>query len=117
MRLPLTAIVVAAFTASILTRPGNAGSDAAPLERIVNEGLNGGPYLASPPIATWSDNAPFTGPIAILELLNTIAKAHGCAGWCIRHRCTDRDLVAIEVWVQAYEGYGGGGCRVTKRQW
>jgi hypothetical protein len=253
MRFSLIAVV--ALTASTIAQPArNPSHDDAPLERIVGEQPNGGPYVLSPPIVTWSDNAPFnigraasiptgfeaapevrnvgvipheiaedlkkrrrvsvagmtvrealdtfvaidpryrwmeidgvpvvrpwkawadpehplnrvvtpvswpeidlatahmnmatliagtigrwpqiepvigpvpgagrgpsfavqTGPIAILELLNTIAEAHGSAGWWLRHNCTDLDPRAVEVWLSAYDGYGGGGCRTTKRQW
>lgn len=67
-----------------------------------------------------AERAPFfkvqTGPIAIMELLNTIALAHGHAYWQVRHRCAPNDPRALQVELRSYshaEVVGGGsGCRI-----
>jgi hypothetical protein len=55
--------------------------------------------VPSPSLA--ADRPPFfkvqTGPIAIMELLNTVALAHGHAAWQVRHRCSPNDPRAIEL--------------------
>ena len=56
-----------------------------------------------------------TGPIAVIELLNTIAVAHGGGvGWYMRHSCTSADPRAVYLHIQAYDGqqvHGLGTCR------
>jgi hypothetical protein len=54
-----------------------------------------------------ADRAPFftvqtAGPVAIMELLNTVALAHGHAAWQVRHRCSPNDPRAIELQVLSY---------------
>jgi hypothetical protein len=59
-----------------------------------------------------------TGPIAVMELLNTAALAHGHAYWQVRHRCAPNDPRALQVQLQSYShaGVGGGaGCRVVAK--
>ena len=56
-----------------------------------------------------------TGPMAVMELLNTAALAHGHAFWQVRHHCTPNDPRALELQLQSYAhgGVGGGvSCRI-----
>jgi hypothetical protein len=56
-----------------------------------------------------------TGPIAVMELLNSIGLAHGgAATWSMRHRCGPFDRQSIWIELQARDGYqvwGLGSCR------
>jgi hypothetical protein len=57
-----------------------------------------------------------TGPIAIMELLNTVALAHGHAYWQVRHRCAPNDPRALQVQLESYRHAGVGGgvdCRIV----
>ena len=58
-----------------------------------------------------------TGPIVIMELLNTIAAAHGGAvRWYMRHNCTPVDPRAVYLHLEAMDEsqpHGLGSCRRT----
>lgn len=58
-----------------------------------------------------------TGPIAVMELLNTIATAHGGAvRWYMRHHCTSVDPRAVYLHLEAFDEnqpHGLGSCRRT----
>jgi hypothetical protein len=58
-----------------------------------------------------------TGPIAILELLDSVALAHGHAYWQVRHRCAPNDPRALQIELRTYadaeQPGGGSGCRVV----
>ena len=57
-----------------------------------------------------------TGPIAVMELLNTIATAHGAVRWYMRHHCSPVDPRAVYLHIEAVDEnqpHGLGSCRRT----